>query len=325
MSTNFKHGVSGYGIPIIGGGGIPATKGPIYFVDYGDGSDGNKGTELGKAFKNYSYAYSRAASNEFAVICLIGNSTHVIEEMVTLSKNRIITIGVDGSPGRLYGQAAKVSMGVTTAATDIATIKNTGVRNIFQNIKFINNNTKDESLYCFADGGEYTQMINCELYKSTDLDETGAAELVCNGDSSSYTGCYIGSTVNATTGAIIRPNVLFSRGLANTGAVARDVYFESCILARKSGNTANSFMYGAEANCIERMAYVNNCVFWNAALAAAVPALNVNFGSALTDGAILLNNPVAMNAATAMGTQTGIFVNGAVPAADTTGIALQAT
>lgn len=102
-----------------------------------------------------------------------------------------------------------------------------------------------------------------------------------------YKDCFIGSTVNAISGAIIRPCVTFSRELAATGAVARDVTFENVIFARKCGNTANRFVYGAEANSVERLALFDNCKFWNAKLASAVPAQNVAFGATLTDGEVL--------------------------------------
>jgi hypothetical protein len=149
--------------------------------------------------------------------------------------------------------------------------------------------------------------------------------LVANGDSSKYVNCYIGTTVTAISGAVIRPCVTFSRELAATGAVARDVTFENCTFARKFGNTANRFVYGAEANAVERMVLFENCKFWGAALSTAIPAQNVAFGASLTDGSVLLNNCVAVAAGTAMSTTTGVFVNGPVPAADTTGIALQGT
>jgi hypothetical protein len=244
--------------------------------------------------------------------------------METISKNRVTIIGLDGCPGRMYGQNAKVSLTALTGATNIATIKNTGVRNNFINIKFINESTVAEGIYCFADAGEYTYMLNCEIYKSTDLDVTGAAELVCNGDSSMYVNCFIGSTVNAISGAIIRPCVTFSRGLANTGAVARDVSFIGCTFARKFGNVANRFIYGAEANCIERMALFEKCKFWGAKLSTAIPAQNVSFGSSLTDGDVLLKDCSAMRASTKVSTTTGVFVDGAAPTAASSGIAVQA-
>lgn len=271
-------------------------------------------------------AYSAVTTNRNDVIILDGNASFTLTSMLAVSKSRVHFVGLDYLLGikRRYGQSTKVQITATSGATNIATVQNTGVRNSFRGIKFINNSTVTEGIYCFADGGEYTFMEYCELYKSTDLDQTGAAELVANGDSSHYKDCYIGSTVDAISGSIIRPCVTFSRGLANTGAVARDVTFENCIFARKCGNTANRFVYGAEANAIERMVIFENCKFFNIVV-GTIPAQNVAFGSSLSDGAVLLNNCVAIGGATAMSTTTGVYVNGPVPAADTTGIALQAS
>lgn len=268
-------------------------------------------------------AYTAAVTNRHDMILLGGNATHTLTAALAVSKSRLTFVGMGVL--RQFGQAAKVSLGVTTEATDIATVINTGVRNAFINIKFLNSNTVAQGIYCFADGGEYTVLDHVELYKSTDLDQTGAAELVANGDSSQYKDCYIGTTVDAISGSIIRPCVTFSRGLATTGAVARDVTFKNCIFARKFGDTANRFMYGAEANAVERMCLIENCVFWGAKLSTAIPAQNIGFGSSLTDGDVLVRNCSSIRASTAMSTTTGVFVDGPVPAADTVGIALQAS
>lgn len=274
-------------------------------------------------FTSISDAYTEAESNNNDVIVLDGNSTHSLTAMLTVSKNRVHFVGMDWLLGvrRRYGQSTKVSLGVTTAATDIATLKVTGVRCSFRGIKFMNSNTVTEGIYCVADGGEYTYFEHCEMYKSTDLDQTGSAELVANGDSSHYKDCYIGTTVDAISGAIIRPCVLFTSGIVGT---PRDVTFENCIFARKCGDTANRFMYGA-GDIMERLCLIENCKFWAAALSTAIPAQNVAFSVAQTVGSVLLNNCVSINAGTAMSTTTGVFVNGPVPAADTTGISLQAT
>lgn len=281
---------------------------------------------LVRFFTSVSAAVDAASSNNNDVIVLDGDSTFVLDETLTVSKNRLHFVGLDYLLGikRRYGQSTKISLTATSGATNIATVVNTGVRNSFRGIKFVNASTVAEGIYCFADGGEYTFMEYCEIYKETDLDVTGAAELVANGDSSHYKDCYIGSTVNAISGAIIRPCVTFSRGLAASGAVARDVTFEGCIFARKCGNTANRFIYGAEANAIERLVILNRCYFFNIVV-GTIPAQNVAFGSTLTDGAVLLDNCVAIGGATAMSTTTGVYVNGPVPAADTVGIALQAS
>lgn len=319
--TNYTNGVSSFGIPIMGGG-IPTTLGNVFFVDYRNGNDTNPGTK-DNPFKTLSAAYDACTTNNDDLIIIDGDSTIVETSMITWSKNRITVIGANGN--RPYGQAAKVSLGITTAATDIATLKVTGIRNNFIGIKFINDNTVAEGIYCVVDGGEYTHFVNCEIYKSTDMDVTGAAELVCNADSSVYTNCTIGSLATARSGAVIRPNVLFTKAIAGTGKVARDILFENCRFWINASNAANRFVYGAAATDIERIAEFDNCKFINNGASTATPAQNVAFGATLTVGSVLLNNCVSINAGTAMSTTTGVFINGAVPAADTTGISLQTT
>lgn len=321
--TNFPNGITSFGIPIFGNG-LPATKGNVYFVDYGNGNDNQVGT-LDEPFKTLAYAYGKCTTNNFDVICLIGSSTHVLSEMLTIAKNRLTIIGLDGSPGRYYGQAAKVSLGVTTAATDTATILNTGVRNVFHNIKFMNSNTVAEGLYCVAEGGEFTQYISCEIYKSTDLDTTGAAELVMNGDSCQLIGCTIGSLANQLVGAIIRPCVLVSRETAAAGKVARDVVFKDCYFWRNCSNATNRFVYGANANDVERLMMFDNCKFINSVLALGTPAQTIAFASSQTDGYVVCHNPVSIGSATALSTTTGVYAIGPDPssAAATMGIAIQ--
>lgn len=164
-------------------------------------------------FTSLSSAYDATESNNNDVIILDGNSTHTLTAMLTVSKNRVHFVGLDYLLGlhRAYGQSTKVSLGVTTAATDICTVLNTGVRNSFRGIKFLNSNTVTEGIYCFVDGGEYTYMEDCEIYKSTDLDVTGASEFVCNADSPEYINCTFGSLADARSGAIIRAALLFTK------------------------------------------------------------------------------------------------------------------
>jgi len=324
MLSNFPNGITSFGMPIFGNG-IPATKGNVYFVDYGSGNDNYEGTDMDKPLKTLAYAYGKCTTNNYDVIVLMGSSTHTLTSMLTIAKNRVTIIGLDGSPGRYYGQAAKVSLGVTTTATDIGTIKNTGVRNVFHNIKFINENTVAEGLYGVVEGGEYAQYMNCEFYKSTDLDVTGAAELVMNGDSAQLIGCTIGSLANQLSGAIIRPCILITKGLAGTGKVARDVVLKDCYLWRNCGNAANRFVYGANAADVERMMIFDNCKFINNPLALATPAQTIAFAASLTVGSVLCINPASIGAATALSTTTGVFAIGPDPssAAATMGIAIQ--
>lgn len=314
---------------------LPFTIGNIFFVispsaEYtGDLTSILPPDTSGKVrvYTDLDAAYAATTSNQNDVIILDGNSTFELDEMLTISKNRVHFIGLDYLLGdkRAYGASTKVQLGVTTAATDIAAVKNTGVRNSFKGIKFISNNTVAESLYTFVDGGEYTYMENCEVYKSTDLDVTGAAEFVCNADSPTYVNSTFGSLADARSGAVIRATMLFTKELAGASKVARDVMIKGCNFWIQSTNTANRFVYGANATDIERAAIFEECRFICNGASTTIPAQNVAFGATLTVGAVLLNRCTSLLASTAMSTTTGVYVDGAVPTAGTTGISVQAS
>lgn len=322
--TNFPNGISSFGVPVMGGGGIPATPGNVLFVDYTNGDDGVsvKANSSRRPFKTIAMAYSKATTNKDDVIVLQGSASHVLTEMLTVAKSRVHFVGMDGT-SRRYGQNAKITLGVTTAATDIGTILNTGIRNSFQNIKFTNANTVAQGIYCFVEGGEYTVIDGCEIYKETDLDQTGAAELVMNGDSAQVRNCWIGSTANAIAGAIIRPNVLMTKGLAGTGLVARDVTFENCMFVKKAGHVNNRFVYGANADDVERMLLIRNSVFFSQKLSTAIPAQCVAFGAEQSAGYVLIDNCSSIGN-TKLSTTTGVHITGAVPTYATSGIAVAA-
>jgi len=310
------------GIPMVGGMPMGVTK--VFFVDYTNGSDGvsEKSNSVDKPFKTISRAMSAVTTNKNEGIALMGSASHVLTEMLTVSKSRVHMFGYDPG-GRMYGQNAKVSLGVTTAATDIGTILNTGVRNSFRNIKFTNANTVAQGIYCFVEGGEYTVIDSCEIYKETDLDVTGAAELVMNGDSAFVSNCTIGSTTNAISGAITRANVLLTAGLAGAGLVSRDVTFDGCKFWKKAGHVNNRFIYGANATDLERMLHIKDCVFFNTKLALALPAQCVAFGAEQTQGFALIDNCTSINN-TKLSTTTGVYISGPVPTYATSGISVAA-
>jgi len=318
--TNFPGGIASFGVPVIGGS-IPATSGKVFWVDYTNGSDGNKGTSPTKAFKTVAKAYDAATTNKDDVICLIGSATHVLTEMLTVSKNRVHFIGVDGLGGRYFGQNAKIHLGVTTAATDIGTILNTGVRNSFTNIKFTNANTVAQGLYCVVEGGEYTVYDRCEIYKESLLNGTTASEMVMNGDSCQVVNCTVGSSANLLVGDIIRANVRITAGIAGAGKVARDVVFENCRFLKKAAGTASAYFYAANATDVERMFHIKNSLFYNSKLASGDPAQCVIAAAAQTEGDILIDNCTSINN-TKLSTSTGVAIAGPVPTYATTGIAV---
>lgn len=320
--ANFKSGIASFGIPLMGD--LPATFGNIYFVDYRNGADGNKGTSKDTALKTLGEAYDRCATNNNDIVLIDGDSTVVETAMITLSKNRVHTIGLNGPiPPLGYGCGAKVSLGVTTAATDTATLRNTGVRNTFSGIKFMNSNTLATCLHGVEEAGEYTRYHGCEFYKSSLLTTDQTAEVLMNGDSSQFYGCTFGDLVNERGAAgVERPNVKLDRETV-TGKVCRDGAFVDCTFLHKAAHFQVCFFYGHNVNDVERRLLIIRPVFWNCVLATADPNDCICFGGAQTDGDVLLVDPVGINVTALGAASQNIYVQGAVPTHNTTGIAVE--
>ena len=300
--------------------GFPGSSpwGNAYFVSYRHGNDANDGKSVEACVKTLSQAISLVTSNNNDIIFVDGDSTVVETAMITLSKNRVTIVGCNGLP-RHMGNGAKIKVGVTTAATDIATFKNTGVRNSFYGLRFMNENTVAEGLYCVAEGGEFSTYHFCDFYKSTDLDDAGASECAMNGDTAHFYNCTFGSSVNETGN--IRANVLLTGGII-TGKKCRDSYFENCLFLSKADDTDKVMVYGANATDVERMLLMKNCTFMNNVLSAGTPAHAVGFGAAQTQGTVLLQDCASVDCTVMAQAAVGIYVAGSVPTFATTGVAV---
>ena len=315
----------------MGVNGVPVTTGNIYYVI--PAADPTYHQFYAENFKQYedgtvniyntiSAAVSAATSNRHDVIMISANAAHAQTSMLSITKNRLHFVGMGLRAGAMgLGARARITMGVTTAATDIAVMQNTGVGNTFRNLKFDSANTKDESLYAVAEGGEYSIYENCEFYKSTDLDETGAAEVLNNGDSAQWIRCVFGSLVNIIADDKIRPNMLLTRETI-TGKVCRDNIIDDCLFLVKSAGVEAVRIYGANANDVERMLLIKNSVFLSNILGAATPAHAIGFGAAQTQGTVLLKNCTSVDHTVMKQASVSIYVDGAVPTQNTSGVAV---
>jgi len=307
MTTEGTFKRSGIPVPVNFSG---CEFGDIYFVDYRNGSDSNRGLTPTTAFKKLSKAYDKATSNQNDAIIIDGDSTVTETAMIAWAKNRIHTFGANGPmPLAGYGCGAKISLGVTTAAGDTATIRVTGIRNTFNGLKVLNSNTLATALHCVEEAGEYTRWNHCEIYKSSLLTTDLTAELLMNGDSSQFYGCTIGDLVNERgASAKERPCVKLDRETV-TGKVCRDGYFQNCRLLHKAAHVDACHVYGHNATDVERSLVFRDCEFWNCVLAAATIADAVNFAAAQTEGEVLLINPAGMNVTAIAGSTLNVYVS----------------
>src|SRR3990167_5303690 len=281
------------------------------------------GTEMVQT--SLSAVNTAVTTNRNDIVLVNAEGAHTPTSMISLTKNRVHFVGMGMRSGGVgFGARARITMGDSETAADIALFQNTGVGNTFDNLKFDSSSTVAASIWGFAEGGEYTIMRKCELYKSTDLDQTLAAELLMNGDSFQGFNLTVGSNVNAISGAIIRPCVELARETIS-GKVCRDSYFENCLFWRKAGNTTNAFVDATGTTDVERMLMFKNCEFFNTELATAIPAEAVTCsGGKQTQGLIALKNCSCWNVTLLKEASVGIWVDGAVPTHNTSGVAVEA-
>lgn len=281
----------------------PLTFGTVFYVDPTNGSDSNNGRSMDKAFQTIEAAYAAVTTNKHDVIVLDANSAHAITTPETWSKNRFHIVGTGFRDGAPMGQRSRITSAQTTGS-HIAPIVITGVGVTLNNLKITSADTNASSLYGVADGGEFTIMRNCWIEKNTDLDQTGAAELLANGDTSAYLNCTFGNMIYQPS--VARQNVLFTRETI-TGKVCRDVTFKDCTF--QSFATATTFVNcRATTNDIERMAWFKDCLFMSKK-GSTLQDEAFGIASALTDAQVALHNCMVMNITNIATASSGVFSN----------------
>lgn len=169
---------------------------------YGRMTDVMKTDTDGKVhfFTDFATAYAAANSNNNDVIVLDAQSTHLVTDMVTFSKNRVHVMGFDGGD-RLVQQGAKLELTGNVAVA--AVMKCTGVRNSFRNIKFIQSSTNAAALNVVQFAGEGNLYENCSFIfgVANNLGDTGAAEALVGEDSGTFIKCSFGTDVLLNTAA----------------------------------------------------------------------------------------------------------------------------
>ena len=301
--TNFPYGISSNGVPLLGGG-IPATSGKYFFVDATNGNDGNSGLSWDEPVKTVAQAMSLTVTNRDDVIVLSTYASHVLTEMLDVTKSRVHFVG--DTFGRPYGQAAKISL-AGAVVTDIHVMRNIGVRNSFHGIKFIGTNTATEATSVVGEGGEYALYENCS-FEGAKLSTTAYAEVLLNADSAQFIGCTFGTTAATDVGDIIRPKVIMTAaGVAGGAGSSKDVLFSNCRFLKWAGGTTGVFVnVNADADLTRGFMEFNNCYFI-ANKRGSVPAVAIRLGASLTNAQVILSGTTCAFNCTTLATGTGVF------------------
>lgn len=323
--TPFPHGVSSFGVPLMGGGaftlprmgGNVAGSGPakVFFVDPANGSDGNVGTDPDNAFATVSYAYSQTVDKRGDVIYLLndGNTSGTSREnsTITWAKDNTHLIGLCAPT--VLSQRARISPATTHTNIVTPQLLVSGNGNIFANLSFFEGGTQDSTAStCIKVTGSRNYFNNVAMMNMGDAtngntgDEAGSNHLYINGGSeNTFDGCYIGLDTAARSAA--NANVKLD------AAATRNV-FRDCIFPMFADASTPLFVDIPDVAGIDRWVLFQRCFFINVIGSTATSlagCINVN---ASAGGLVLLNGCSQVSGGEwAAATNANIYIDMPVP------------
>lgn len=234
--TDFPHGISSMGIPLLGGGGFPHNSGGShYFVDSVNGNDGNEGTTWESAFKSIPVGYAYLTANKNDVLHVAGGATAYAHTAI-LPWAKDYTHMVGHTAPIKHGGRVRLTNTVTSATAGEYTISGTGC--VFQNIhwQFGDSATATSLVGVAISGNGRNAFIGCHFYGPFDAG-IGAAVgqrmlTVTSSQDNLFYGCSFGQRTilnTSATGAIVSFN-----GSNNTNN-----FFEKCLFQMYNSNTGS--------------------------------------------------------------------------------------
>lgn len=227
--TNFPKGVSSFGIPLIGSGGVPVTTGSYFFVSSDTGVDNSGtgyGTDPAKPFATIDYAIGKCTADAGDVIIVMPGHTETIAAAggITADVAGISIIGLGNGTLR-----PTISFSAT-ASTFAVSAANVLIRNILVT------NTIDEVVTLF-----YVTAAHCTIDAVDFYATTGQCRQFClttnAADYLTIKNCYHTQTAaaGAAQGWIVLVGVTNPRILNNTIWITANASTSSICI---SGSTA---------------------------------------------------------------------------------------
>ncbi len=295
--THYPHGVSSWGMPVMGGGMLPLMGGRIaatgdakvYWVDPANGSDGNSGFSPDKALDTVSAAYDRTVDKSGDTIYLLndGNTSGTSREdaTITWSNDNVHLVGL--CSGSMISQRARIgpTSAQSTTITPMVTVSGSG--NYFANFSLFENSTEAADNTCVTVTGSRNVFNNVAFMNmgsgtaSTSATRAGSNVLDIQGDENFFKHCYVGLDTIARTDA--NNSVKFSTSAERT-------IFEDCFFPMRATAATPIFVYADTSNAIDRFALFKNCMFHNAVKSSGTELTEVCNIHANVNGAIIMQN-----------------------------------
>ena len=290
-----------------------APTGNTWFVNATTGSDSNPGS-ASQPFATLTAALSAATANNGDAVYLQG--TVHLTQTLNWNKNGVSLFGVNAPSNN---DRARIS---STGATPFSPLVNvTGQGCAFVNIGTFHGGftSPTGSQVCWAEAGGRNYYSNCQFLGGGDVVAaalTGMRSLTIAGQGENlFNGCTIGlDTILRATNA--------NASLEFLSSTPRNV-LRGCIFQALVSDVSDVHItVGVDG--IDRYALLVGCVFLNAVNSGGSTMSAAITANASAGGSVLLQYCTSIGA-TAIATTGPVYVDGAVPVATTTAIAIAAT
>ena len=322
--TNFPHGISSFGVPIIGAGALFGRKSKTLFIAPASGSDNNSGKSAEKPLDTLSKAQSLATANFNDVVYFMseGNAAAAASDYqssaLAWAKDGVHLIGVNS--GNHISQRSRIAqLSTATNVDDLFTVSANNC--LVANISVYHGVDDATSKGAVHVSGQRNHFFNCHFggIGHDTMDTADNYSLKLSGSENLFEQCVIGLDTIAR-GTAANYEMLFS------GGATRNI-FRKCIIVTYAENATHLFLKIA-ANGIDRWNLFEDCIFINMPTGTAsgttmTEAFDITGGGS-PDGLILLRNCTLVGATDwEANVESGkVLIDGAAPTNNTSGIAV---
>jgi len=322
--TNFPNGLTSFGIPTFGAGGLLPFNGNYYYCDYASGDDGNTGG-ADNPLKTITRALSLATAGNNDVIFIVGDgsttATQRLSAQMDWNKNATHLIGLTAPAINKRARISTVS-GATANIANLVTVSANGC--IFANFSLfqgVGQAATAEQLFQVTGNENYFGNIDfLGIGSANGAGQAGSYALQLYGaEENVFENCYFGADTQDRSAA--NSNVQIRKD-GSSVASTRNI-FRTCTFAMRATATSPFFVDANETGSIDRFALFDGCTFINSGtstLAAAVA------GKTDQGGKLLLNNCsyYGVGELGNLSNNAAILVTGPVPNGNTSGLGVNA-
>ncbi len=315
MTTNWPNGISSFGMPTFGVGGILPFAGRYVFVDATLGNDGNPGTANNPV----------STLTQALALCGTGNKNDVIFVTGTISLTATLTWSLNkthmiGLTAPSNNDRARLSAS-GTVFTPMVNV--TGQGCVFLNISTFYGFDSATAQICWADAGGRNYYENCNFLgmgHATAAAHVGGRSLTISGSGENrFVNCQVG--LDTITRSAVNSSLEFS------GAVPRNTFI-GCRFPFMTSDAGALGIYASGSGAIDRWQEFVGCRFINCIQSTSTTMSALTTLSASAGGLLLFDNCTLVGITefgTDATTRNQCYVDGGAPTAGTTGIAVVPT